>query len=128
MYVDRPSFIVIGDCVCCDETLTVDCREFDNGAIPDAVVCNSCREDSRNAPVIAELECRAVRRVYRAQPVVEPVSAQVEQHKLLEALRLCVASLDQLLPYLAKVPADIGLLNNALIAGRAALAAQGGGE
>jgi len=125
MYVDRPSFIVIGDCVCCDETLTVDCREFDNGAIPDAVVCNSCREDSRNAPVIAELERRAVRRVCRAQPVVEPVS---EQAKLLEALRLCVASLDQLLPYLAKVPADIGLLNSALIAGRAALAAQGGGE
>lgn len=35
-----------------------------------------------------------------------------------EALRLCVASLDQLLPYLAKVPADVGLLNEALVAAR----------
>lgn len=35
-----------------------------------------------------------------------------------EALRLCVASLDQLLPYLAKVPADVGLLNGALMAAR----------
>lgn len=30
----------------------------------------------------------------------------------------CVASLDQLLPYLAKVPADVGLLNDALVAAR----------
>ena len=35
-----------------------------------------------------------------------------------EALRLCVESLDQLLPYLAKVPADVGLLNDALMAAR----------
>lgn len=35
-----------------------------------------------------------------------------------EALRLCVASLYQLLPYLAKVPADVGLLNSALMAAR----------
>ena len=35
-----------------------------------------------------------------------------------EALRLCVESLDQLLPYLAKVPADVGLLNDALVAAR----------
>ena len=35
-----------------------------------------------------------------------------------EALRLCVESLDQLMPYLAKVPADVGLLNDALVAAR----------
>lgn len=55
-----------------------------------------------------------------------PVAAP--QQDLVGALRLCVASLDQLLPYLAKVPADIGLLNDALIAGRAALAVQGGAQ
>ncbi|WP_312903765.1 hypothetical protein [Stutzerimonas nitrititolerans] len=50
---------------------------------------------------------------------------QPEQSGLLEALTKCVASLDQLLPYLAKVPADTGLLNDALISARAALSAQG---
>lgn len=34
------------------------------------------------------------------------------------ALQLCVDALDQLLPYLAKVPADVGLLNSALMAAR----------
>ena len=34
------------------------------------------------------------------------------------ALDLCVASLDQLLPHLGKVPADVGLLNEALCAAR----------
>lgn len=131
MYVDRPDWIVVGDCVCCGDTLTVLCRDFNNADIPDVVVCDSCQVDGRNAPVIAELERRAVRGLVRAQPVIEPAaqSAQpIVQADLVEALRLCVASLDQLLPYLAKVPADIGLLNSALIAGRAALAAQGGGE
>lgn len=42
---------------------------------------------------------------------------------MVEALALCVKSLDQLLPYLGKVPADIGLLNDALMAARPALAA-----
>lgn len=37
---------------------------------------------------------------------------------LLEALKLTVASLDQLLPFLGKVPADVGLLNEALCAAR----------
>jgi hypothetical protein len=37
---------------------------------------------------------------------------------LLDALKLCVESLDQLLPYLAKTPADVGLLNEALCAAR----------
>lgn len=40
------------------------------------------------------------------------------ESKTLEALRKCVASLDQLLPYLAKVPADIGLLSDALATAR----------
>lgn len=37
---------------------------------------------------------------------------------LRHALAKCVASLDQLLPYLAKVPVDVGLLNDALMAAR----------
>ena len=41
-----------------------------------------------------------------------------------EALRLCVESLDQLMPYLAKVPADVGLLNDALVAARPLLGAE----
>lgn len=41
-----------------------------------------------------------------------------ENGQLLAALAKCVASLDQLLPYLAKVPADVGLLNDALMAAR----------
>lgn len=39
------------------------------------------------------------------------------------ALKLCVESLDQLLPYLSKVPADVGLLNEALVAARPILKA-----
>lgn len=38
-----------------------------------------------------------------------------------KALALCVQSLDQLLPYLGHVPADVGLLNDALMAARPAL-------
>lgn len=41
------------------------------------------------------------------------------------ALAKCVASLDQLLPYLAKVPADVGLLNDALMAARPLLESEG---
>ena len=44
---------------------------------------------------------------------------------LRHALTLCVASLDQLLPYLAKVPADVGLLNDALMAARPLLESEG---
>jgi|GEM_PF-3229704 len=61
-------------------------------------------------------------------PIAAPIAQtapQPEQSGLLEALTKCVASLDQLLPYLAKVPADTGLLNDALISARAALSAQG---
>ena len=43
---------------------------------------------------------------------------RAENEGLRQALTLCVASLDQLLPYLAKVPADVGLLNGALMAAR----------
>ena len=39
-------------------------------------------------------------------------------HVLELTLAKCVASLDQLLPYLAKVPVDVGLLNDALMAAR----------
>ena len=53
-----------------------------------------------------------------------PASWQ-EVESLREALEKTIASLDQLLPYLGKVPADIGLLNDALISGRSALAASG---
>lgn len=41
-----------------------------------------------------------------------------ENAKLRLALGLCVDSLDQLLPHLGKVPADIGLLNEALCKAR----------
>ena len=41
-----------------------------------------------------------------------------ENAKLRLALGLCVDSLDQLLPHLHKVPADIGLLNEALCSAR----------
>lgn len=41
-----------------------------------------------------------------------------------EALRLCVASLDNLLPNVARIPADIGLLNDALMAARPLLKAE----
>ena len=48
-----------------------------------------------------------------------------ENGQLLAALIKCVASLDQLLPYLAKVPADVGLLNDALMAARPLLESEG---
>lgn len=41
-----------------------------------------------------------------------------------EALRLCVESLDNLLPGVARIPADIGLLNEALMAARPLLEAE----
>lgn len=41
-----------------------------------------------------------------------------ENERLRKALGLCVASLDQLLPHMGKVPADVGLLNAALCASR----------
>jgi hypothetical protein len=51
-------------------------------------------------------------------------AAEAQQAQLAQALDLAIRSLDQLVPYLAKVPADVGLLNEALMAGRKAL--QGG--
>ena len=62
----------------------------------------------------------------RERERVELKALRASVPELVEALTKCVASLDQLLPYLAKVPADIGLLNDALISARAALSAQGG--
>lgn len=41
-----------------------------------------------------------------------------ENDRLRKALGACVASLDQLLPHLSKVPADVSLLNSALCAAR----------
>lgn len=46
---------------------------------------------------------------------------QAENAQLRSALTKCVASLDQLLPHLGKVPADVGLLNEALLAARPAI-------
>ena len=45
-----------------------------------------------------------------------PASPDVDG--LVKALTKTVASLDQLLPYLGKIPADVGLLNDALVAAR----------
>lgn len=41
-----------------------------------------------------------------------------ENERLRKALGLCVASLDQLLPHMGKIPANIGLLNEALCKSR----------
>lgn len=48
--------------------------------------------------------------------------ANIEQHRV--ALRLCVASLDNLLPGVARIPADVGLLNDALLTSRRVLDAE----
>lgn len=61
---------------------------------------------------VSELEARI------ADPRAQCGGMQMEIDELREALTKCVASLDQLLPYLAKVPADVGLLNDALMAAR----------
>lgn len=52
--------------------------------------------------------------------------SSTRERELSHALDLAIRSLDQLVPYLGKVPADVGLLNEALMAGRKAL--QGGAE
>lgn len=63
----------------------------------------------------------------RAMAVVRNLMQQYELARAmladqLAALKLCVASLDQLLPYLGKVPADVGLINEALMAARPLIA------
>lgn len=52
------------------------------------------------------------------------MESSTRERELTLALDLAIRSLDQLVPYLGKVPADVGLLNEALMAGRKAL--QGG--
>jgi hypothetical protein len=52
--------------------------------------------------------------------VAEPTKPTPNE-AIAKALALCVASLDQLLPYLGHVPADVGLLNDALVAARPVL-------
>ena len=56
--------------------------------------------------------------------VTVAVESSTRERELSHALDLAIRSLDQLVPYLGKVPADVGLLNEALMAGRKAL--QGG--
>lgn len=60
----------------------------------------------------------------RALHEVARLNGVGKESELAQALDLAIRSLDQLVPYLAKVPADVGLLNQALMAGRKAL--QGG--
>lgn len=60
----------------------------------------------------------------RALHDVARLNGAGKESELAQALDLAIRSLDQLVPYLAKVPADIGLLNQALMVGRRAL--QGG--
>lgn len=60
----------------------------------------------------------------RALDDVARLNSAGKECELAQALDLAVRSLDQLVPYLGKVPADVGLLNEALMAGRKAL--QGG--
>lgn len=54
------------------------------------------------------------------QMTLADILAQHRQQagKLVGALGLTVLALDQLLPYLSKVPADVGLINEALVAAR----------
>lgn len=82
---------------------------------------------------MSETSLEGMRRGYRDENAVivrdEPCMT-VDQHrrilaqhrqqagKLVEALGLTVLALDQLLPYLSKVPADVGLINEALVAAR----------
>lgn len=56
MYVDRPDWIVVGDCVCCAETLIVDCRDFNNVDIPDVCICDYCRAMPSHAPIVARVD------------------------------------------------------------------------
>jgi len=56
--------------------------------------------------------------------VTVAVESSTRERALSHALDMAIRSLDQLVPYLGKVPADVGLLNEALMAGRKAL--QGG--
>ena len=65
----------------------------------------------------------------KAKDLVSIRAALESQHrqrsgKLVEALGLTVLALDQLLPYLSKVPADVGLINEALVAARPLLEKQ----
>lgn len=51
-------------------------------------------------------------------PLPPSVVAAPTRADLQAALALCVEALDSLLPHLARVPADIGLINDALVAAR----------
>ena len=55
---------------------------------------------------------------YDAKLRVEIRSAIAQTQDQAQALALTVKALDSLLPYLAKVPADVGLINEALCAAR----------
>ena len=52
---------------------------------------------------------------------MELSAAYAREANATAALKLCVESMDQLLPYLSKVLADVGLLNEALVAARPVL-------
>lgn len=56
MYVERPDWIVVGDCICCGDTLIVDCRDFKNVDIPDVCICDYCRSLPCNAPIVARVD------------------------------------------------------------------------
>lgn len=71
------------------------------------IACN--KELARRSEVLAEAMLNSARR---------HTILRLRHKSMIEALDLCVASLDQLLPHLGKVPADIGLLNEALCAAR----------
>ena len=69
-------------------------------------------------------DIKAAEAYNRALDDVARLNGAGKESELAQALALAIRSLDQLVPYLAKVPADVGLLNEALMAGRKAL--QGG--
>ncbi len=76
---------------------------------------------SLNAEIVLRLEASF-------GPAAQCMQEASNDREVISALSKCVASLDQLLPYLGKVPADVGLLNDALVAARAVLAKQEVGQ
>ena len=97
--------------------------------LSDRVASACCVDPDDNWKIYGQEYIEDVRAMLARAPA-HPAERQEqgEVQRLREALEKAIASLDQLLPYLGKVPADIGLLNDALISGRAALAAQGVGK
>lgn len=76
-----------------------------------------CRLPDGMREQLAEV-AKANRRSMNSELVYRLESSLAGATKEAHALALCVEALDQLVPFLGKVPADVGLINNALMAAR----------